>query len=163
MLERPSIRSTEKSGARIVSTSARRRLSTLITNKKLGNDFETEFCEILRAHGFWAHNFAQKKEGQPADVIASRDGRPALIDCKVCSTKRGFRLDRREENQLLAMELWSKTGNGFGWFALKFDDEIIMVGAPVLNRLSNVQSYITLKDIKENYHIELEGWISLWK
>ena len=134
-----------------------------MTNKKLGNDFETEFCTILRSHGFWAHNFAQKKEGQPADVIATRDERPALIDCKVCSTKRGFRLDRREENQLLSMDLWHKTGNGFGWFALKFDDEIIMVMAPVLERLSAVKSSITLADIKENYHCTLKGWLDLWK
>lgn len=134
-----------------------------MTNKKLGNDFETEFCEILSRHGFWAHNFAQKKEGQPADVIASIYGQAALIDCKVCSTKRGFRLDRREENQLLSMELWHKTGNGFGWFALKFDDEIIMVTAPVLNRLNNIKSYITLADIKKNYYLTLEGWIDIWK
>lgn len=134
-----------------------------MTNKKLGNDFETEFCEILAQHGFWAHNFAQKKEGQPADVIASINGQPALIDCKVCSTKRGFRLDRREENQLLSMELWYKTGNGFGWFALKFDDEIIMVSAPVLNRLNGIKSYITLGDIKAAYHLTLKGWIDIWK
>lgn len=134
-----------------------------MTNKKLGNNFETEFCEILSRHGFWAHNFAQKKEGQPADVIASINKQPALIDCKVCSTKRGFRLDRREENQLLSMELWHKTGNGFGWFALKFDDEIIMVPAPVLARLNYVKSYITLADIKKNYYLTLEGWIDIWK
>ena len=134
-----------------------------MTNKKLGNDFETEFCEILSRHGFWAHNFAQKKEGQPADVIASINKQPALIDCKVCSTKRGFRLDRREENQLLSMELWHKTGNGFGWFALKFDDEIIMVPAPVLGRLNDVKSYITLADIKKNYYLTLKGWIDQWK
>lgn len=134
-----------------------------MTNKKLGNNFETEFCEILSRHGFWAHNFAQKKEGQPADVIASINKQPALIDCKVCSTKRGFRLDRREENQLLSMELWHKTGNGFGWFALKFDDEIIMVPAPVLGRLNDVKSYITLADIKKNYYLTLKGWIDQWK
>lgn len=39
-------------------------------NKKLGNNFETEFCEILSAHGFWVHNLAQNQAGQPADVIA---------------------------------------------------------------------------------------------
>ena len=141
----------------------RRRLITL-TNKKLGNDFETEFCQTLHKHGFWVHNFAQKAEGQPADVIASIDGKPALIDCKVCSTKRGFRLNRREENQLLSMELWHKTGNSFGWFALKFDDEIIMVIEPVLSRLARTKSSITLKDIKEtNLCVGLEGWINLWK
>ena len=147
---------------RTVLTSAERRLR-ILTNKKLGNDFEREFCQILHDHGFWVHNFAQKKEGQPADVIASINANPALIDCKVCSTKRGFRLDRREENQLLSMQLWHKTGNGFGFFALKFDDEIIMVHEPVLSRLARVKSSITLEDIKKNYHFTLKGWIDLWK
>ena len=32
----------------------------MATNKKLGNTFETEFCEILGKHGYWVHNMAQK-------------------------------------------------------------------------------------------------------
>lgn len=134
-----------------------------MTNKKLGNDFEAEFCEILRARGFWAHNFAQKREGQPADVIACVNGNPALIDCKVCSTKRGFRLTRMEENQLLSMALWHKTGNGFGFFALKFDSEILLVPEPTLSRLSREHSSVTLEQIKQNYYMRLEDWIDLWK
>ena len=39
-------------------------------NKKNGNHFEEEFCELLALHGFWAHNMAQNQVGQPADVIA---------------------------------------------------------------------------------------------
>lgn len=134
-----------------------------MSNKRLGNEFEREFCQILHDHGFWAHNFAQKKGGQPADVIASINGNPALIDCKVCSTKRGFKLDRMEENQILSMSLWYKTGNGLGFFALKFDSEIVIVPAPVLSRLASIKSSITLKDIKDNYYMTLEGWIKLWK
>ena len=54
-------------------------------NKKLGNDFESRFCEILYSEGFWVHNLAQNSAGQPADVIAARNGKTYLIDCKVCS------------------------------------------------------------------------------
>lgn len=45
------------------------------SNKKNGNYFEEEFCELLALHGFWAHNMAQNQGGQPADVIAWIPGR----------------------------------------------------------------------------------------
>ena len=48
-------------------------------NKKNGNHFEEEFCELLALHGFWAHNMAQNQVGQPADVIAVKNGIPVLI------------------------------------------------------------------------------------
>lgn len=56
-----------------------------MSNKKLGNDFESEFCKILSEHGYWCHNMAQNAAGQPADVIAVKDTIAYLIDCKVCS------------------------------------------------------------------------------
>lgn len=93
-------------------------------NKKIGNDFEAELCKILAEHGYWAHNFAQNKSGQPSDIIAAKDRRTALIDCKVCSDG-VFRLDRMEENQRLAMKTWSECGNGSGWFALALPDQSI--------------------------------------
>lgn len=103
-----------------------------MSNKKIGNDFETEFCELLSQHGFWCHNFAVKSEGQPADVIAVRNKESHLIDCKVCSTKKGFTLSRMEENQILAMTRWKECGNGQGWFALKANDEVYMLSLDVL-------------------------------
>ena len=54
-------------------------------NKKLGNDFEQELCEILADAGYWVHNFANRKNGQPADIIAVRSGGAYLIDAKVCT------------------------------------------------------------------------------
>ena len=45
-----------------------------MTNKKAGNLFEQEFCEILFENGFWVHNLAQNASGQPADVIAVKKG-----------------------------------------------------------------------------------------
>ena len=46
----------------------------MVSNKKLGNDFEQEFCNILSSKGYWVHNFANRKNGHPADVIAVKDG-----------------------------------------------------------------------------------------
>lgn len=36
----------------------------MATNRKIGNSFETEFCELLFQHGFWCHNMAQNAAGQ---------------------------------------------------------------------------------------------------
>ena len=117
-----------------------------MTNKKIGNDFESDFCEILFENGFWTHNLAQNASGQPADVIAARNGKTYLIDCKVCSNQ-GFALSRIEENQDLSMELWKDTGNGDGWFALKVEEEIVMI------------PHFSIKALMREYGVKLERWI----
>ncbi len=129
----------------------------MATNKKLGNTFETEFCEILGKHGYWVHNMAQNAAGQPADVIAVRDRIAFLIDCKVCSKNR-FPLSRVEENQHFAMEFWAMCGNGEGWFALKVEDEIFMIPHYSIVELSYRQSSLNLTEIKE-YGVKLERWL----
>ena len=98
-----------------------------MNNKKLGNSFEQELCEKLAGYGFWTHNLAMNKSGQPADIIAVRNKQAYLIDAKVCSS-RGFALSRVEENQDLSMDLWNSKGNGQGWFAFKLPtNEIYML------------------------------------
>ena len=79
-------------------------------NKKLGNDFEQELCQILADAGYWTHNFANRKNGQPADIIAVRSGGAYLIDAKVCSYE-VFPFKRIEETQHLAMDMWLECGN----------------------------------------------------
>ena len=105
-----------------------------MNNKKLGNDFEQELCEILADHGFWAHNFANRKNGQPADIIAVKNGKAYLIDAKVCMYE-VFPFRRIEENQHLSMDMWIECGNTTPYFALKARNEIYMV------------SYVTIKDL----------------
>jgi Holliday junction resolvase len=128
-----------------------------MNNKKLGNSFESSFCEILFNNGFWVHNMAQNASGQPADVIAARNGKAYLIDCKVCSS-RGFALSRMEENQDLSMELWKDCGNGEGWFAVLIGESIAMIPHIGIKALKNEKSYMTEMDIKE-YGIPLERWL----
>lgn len=41
-----------------------------MSNKKIGNGFEAEFCEKLFQNGYWVHNLSQNAAGQPADVVA---------------------------------------------------------------------------------------------
>ena len=120
-----------------------------MTNKKLGNDFEQELCEILAEHGFWTHNLAMNKSGQPADIIAVRNKTAYLIDAKVCSS-RGFRLSRMEENQELAMSLWKECGNGQGWFALKIPTgEIYMIPHFSVQAYKQVTSFLSFSEIHE--------------
>jgi Holliday junction resolvase len=120
-----------------------------MTNKKLGNDFEQEVCEILAEHGFWAHPLSMNKSGQPADIIAVRNKIAYLIDAKVCSS-RGFTLSRMEENQDLAMERWKECGNGQGWFALKVPTgEIYMIPHICVRAYQQRQSALSFSEIHE--------------
>lgn len=105
----------------------------MVSNKKLGNDFEQEFCKRLSKAGYWVHNFANKKNGQPADIIAVKDGTALLLDCKVCSNGI-FDISRIELNQHLAMRKWERCGNGTAWFALKVEDEIYILPYSVLEK-----------------------------
>ena len=129
-----------------------------MTNKKLGNDFESQFCDILFENGFWVHNFAQNQDGQPADVIAARNGKTYLIDCKVCSV-RGFALSRMEENQDLSMELWKATGNGEGWFAVLIGEQIVMIPHFTVKALRAKQSYMNELELRE-YGTPLGKWVA---
>jgi Holliday junction resolvase len=120
-----------------------------MSNKKIGNDFEQELCEILSDHGFWTHNMAMNKAGQPADIIAVRNKVAYLIDAKVCSS-RGFALSRMEENQELAMELWNSCGNGQGWFAIKLPtNEIYMIPHICIQAYKRGQAYLSFSEIHE--------------
>ena len=120
-----------------------------MSNKKLGNDFEQELCEELSKYGFWTHNMAMNKSGQPADIIAVKNKVAYLIDAKVCSS-RGFALSRVEENQTLAMELWKECGNGQGWFALKLPtNDIYMLPHICIQAYANLQAYLSFSEIHD--------------
>ena len=130
-----------------------------MSNKKLGNTFETELCEILSMCGFWCHNMAQNSAGQPADVIAVRNGRAYLIDCKVCSTDKGFDLKRMEENQDLSMTLWNECGNGQGWFAMKLPTgDIFMLPHFCIKAHQQRQSHLSPGEIFE-LGKPIEKWV----
>ena len=127
----------------------------MVSNKKLGNDFEQEFCKILSGKGYWVHNFANRKNGQPADVIAVKDGTALLLDCKVCSNG-VFDTRRIELNQHLAMRKWERCGNGTAWFALKIDDEIYMLTYSILEKQKRAVSkrFIQMTGVKLDYFLE---------
>ena len=126
-------------------------------NKIIGNTFESKFCQLLSKHGFWVHNLAQKASGQPADVIAVKNGKAYLIDCKVCS-KGKFVLKRVEENQDLSMNLWTDCDNGYGWFALLINQNIYMLSHFMIKALRELQFSLNESDMCR-YGLPLEKWI----
>lgn len=133
-----------------------------MNNKTLGNSFEQELCEKLSEYGFWCHNLAMNKAGQPADIIAVKNNKAYLIDAKVCSSK-GFALCRVEENQELSMNLWNERGNGQGWFALKVPtNEIYMIAHIVIQAYKNTHSSLSFSEIHE-LGLPLGKWVAKCK
>ena len=132
-----------------------------MNNRRMGNSFEDELCDILSEHGFWCTNLAQKKSGQPADVIAVRNKVAYLIDAKVCSGDH-FPFSRIEENQDLAMELWKECGNGIGWFALLLCGQVYMISHYTMTAYRHRQSGLSSKEIFE-LGLPIEKWVTKCK
>ena len=132
------------------------------SNKKIGNEFELELCDLLSQYGFWAHPLNANKAGHPADIIAVKNKIAYLIDAKVCSS-RGFALSRMEENQELAMELWKECGNGQGWFAIKVPTgEIYMIPHICIQAFKRGQASLSFSEIHE-LGKPLEKWVTRCK
>ena len=128
-------------------------------NKKLGNDLEQELCKILADAGYWTHNFASKKNGQPADIIAVKNGEAYLIDAKEC-TREIFPLKRMEYNQELSMGLWIECGNITPYFALKARNEIYMVDyTTVMELIRKDKKQLNLEDMNK-YGTRLATWLN---
>ena len=132
-----------------------------MTNKKLGNDFEADLCEMLAKEGFWAHNFTQTQVGQPADIIAVKNEMAFLIDAKVCSDNK-FPLSRIEENQKNSMELWHDCKNGTGWFAFLIENEVFMMAYTNIEKIKAepFKSTLTLSDIVES-GMTFKKWVQI--
>lgn len=128
-------------------------------NRKVGTSFEQQLCLQLSEYGFWVHNLAQNKQGQPFDVIAARNGKTYPIDCKVCE-KDIFRLERIEENQYSAMTLWRLTGNGDGWFALRLsNNEVWFLSLSDLERAMLTRKSLYWSEIKQ-FGYTLGEWVN---
>lgn len=132
-----------------------------MSNRSLGDSFEMELCETLGRCGFWVHRLTQNHSGQPADIIAVRNGQALLIDCKVCSN--GYLpLSRVEENQDLAMTAWKACGNGDGWFALEVGAQVYMIPHITVMAYVNNQSRLSYSEILECGK-PLEKWVAKCK
>lgn len=129
-------------------------------NKYLGNKFEKELSEILYDAGYWVHLLNQNKNGQPADIIAVKNGKAYLIDAKEC-TWEIFPFRRMEYNQELSMGLWIECGNTTPYFALKARNEIYMVSYEFIKELSEQgKKQLNLEDMNK-YGVRLATWLRI--
>ena len=94
-------------------------------NKHLGSSFEAKVCQWLKDHKWWVHFFSPDKTGaQPFDIIAVKNGIALAIDAKTSSTNR-FSINRLEENQKTAFDLWLKRGNHMPYVVVQYEDHMI--------------------------------------
>lgn len=99
-------------------------MKNYLSNKKIGSDFEQRICDVLAADGYWVHFIVPDSRGaQPFDIIAVKNGIAYAIDCKTCVAK-SISINRLEENQIAAFELWLRRGNTMPVVAVEHDDEI---------------------------------------
>ncbi len=130
-----------------------------MSNKTEGNEFERELCWMLSERGFWSHNLVPNASGQPADIMAIRNGHAYLIDAKNMASKR-FRVSRIESNQSTAMSYWETCGNGEGWFAIRQHDEIYFITLSQLYALCDYDLSVSVSwdDIKRE-GMPFDDWI----
>lgn len=130
------------------------------SNKSSGTTFERAFALALYGCGFWVHLLRQSEAGQPADVIACREGSVYLIDCKDCAGDR-FDLSRIEENQELAMTEFEKRGNGPGWFAVHIGGETYMLSILCIEYLrSSGKESIKLNEFGHAWGTPINDWVT---
>lgn len=91
-------------------------------NKQIGNEYEQLFLDLLKRNGYWCHLFAYKQNGQPCDVIASKNNETFLIDVKHCEEDR-FSFDKIQPNQITCFEYAERCGNDNTGFAIWFSKQ----------------------------------------
>ena len=92
-----------------------------MSNKKIGNEYETKFVEMMSGMGFWCHIFAYNTNGQPCDVIAVKDNKAFFFDVKHCDGDR-FYTSRIEANQQSCFRYNKEIGNNTNCgFAIYFE------------------------------------------
>lgn len=117
--------------------------------------FQREVCKRLSECGFWAYETINKQSGQPVDVIAVKSDIGYIIECKVTKSDR-FPLSRVEDNQITAIEKFTKCKNTESWFAFffaKHPDNVLFVRAGKIIALvesgAKSTTYDELKDMGE--------------
>ena len=79
---------------------------------------------------------ADKRGAQPFDVIAVKNNIPFAFDCKT-SSRKFFRIERLEENQIMAFEKWIACGNKTPYIAVKYQEHIYLIPYDQFTTLHN--------------------------
>lgn len=93
-----------------------------LVNKKIGNEYEIKFAEVLQKKGFWCHIFEYNKNGQPCDIVAIKNNVGYLYDVKHCDKDR-FSFDKIQPNQVTCFEYAKQCGNSNTGFAIWFEKQ----------------------------------------
>ena len=117
-----------------------------MNNKRLGNSFEKELAEILSKKGYWVTYLAPKQHigSQPCDLIAIKNNKAILIDCKTSKTHL-FPISRIEENQWNASKRFLECGNKEYYIAIKYNESIYTIP---INEINREEKSINLKEQK---------------
>lgn len=116
-----------------------------MNNKKLGTEFEKETCEFLAKRGWWVHFMSPDNTGaQPFDIIAAKNSKTVVIDCKTCVADT-FNIRRLEENQIMAFRKWYSCGCDYAYIFIKHKGEVYVCAFGILDRLKSVNIKILEK------------------
>lgn len=131
------------------------------SNKANGNRFEQRLSKMLAKAGFWVHVIQQNKAGQPADIIAVKGHYHTLIDCKVISNEKGFPFRRIEENQKMAMWLFTERCDEACWFALELPDESVwMLSMNTIRKMMDSGMKGISEEELRNHPWTIEKWLT---
>ena len=118
-----------------------------------GQQFQKVLCKMLADNGFWAYETINKQSGQPVDIIAVRSNIGYIIECKVTQSDR-FPLSRVEDNQITAIEKFSKCNNDESWFAFYFakhpDDVLFVKANHIFKFVNDNATSVTYEELKKN-------------
>lgn len=110
-----------------------------MNNKKLGSQWEKDFCKMLADDGFWVHFITPDLRGaQPFDVIAVKDGMAYCYDCKTCAANT-FNISRLEDNQVMAFEKWVACGNSNPNIAVLHKNKVYIISYAHLKEQGSVK------------------------
>lgn len=122
-----------------------------MNNKKIGNEWEQDFCRYLYTLGYWVHFLVPDKRGaQPFDVIAVKSKIAYAFDCKTCEADR-FHINRLEDNQISAFESWLCHENTEPKIAVLHKHKLYILGYSELRQKKSIL-------LKEKRSIDINGY-----
>jgi hypothetical protein len=107
--------------------------------KEIGNRREKEFANRMFNAGWWVHILANNTNGQPFDIVMTKNNITWFLDVKNVATGDVFTLDRIEENQINAFDMLVRRGTTNCGLAIVFDDNVFYL-----------LEYKMMKDLLEN-------------
>jgi Holliday junction resolvase len=95
-----------------------------MTNKKIGNTTERTIATLMHKEGWWVHLIKDKVNGQPFDMIMSKNNVTWFLDIKHIKAGQDYLpTSRIEDNQRNAMKMLEGSGTDTTGFIIYFEDD----------------------------------------